>query len=294
MNLSVGYITARHDPKIEWFLDSLRLQAKPEYEIEVIIVDALKDKRALNVPVECRHESPKPNIWGGAHRLTKDEWWHVSAARNTALCLCKSDYIVWVDDRCVLGPQWVRALRDALHGGYAVCGNYEKRHSMRVEEGNIVDFGKLDGKDERDNGSGIRKCYGQFWGGTYGMPTEWALKVNGWEELVDGLGAEDYLLGHMLINNGFLTQYDPKLKIIEDRTPGECGPTMRKTDKGVSPNDKSHAALERFGSLKASAHPWNLRAIRESVLSGGVWPSVDEFPKIDWYDQMPIKEFDAL
>ncbi|HUV12671.1 MAG TPA: hypothetical protein VMY18_03445, partial [Acidobacteriota bacterium] len=62
-------------------------------------------------------------------------------------------------------------------------------------------------------------------------------------------------------------------------------------DKGVSPNDKSHAALSKFGRLNRTQHPWNLREVREHVLSGGDWPSVSAFPKNDWYDGQPICEF---
>lgn len=290
--LTIAYITARKQPHIEWFFDSLQNQTDKEFGgIPVVVVDSYQGElRNLNSEL-VKHVRPKPNVWQGENRLTKQDWWAVSNARNTALCLCNTDWIVWVDDRCVLMTGWLDAVRAAMKGEYAVCGNYEKRHSMTVENGVIQNGGIITGKDARES-HGLHNCYGQFWGGTYATPTEWALNINGWEELVDGLGAEDYIFGFMLCNAGYMTKYDPALKIVEDRTPGESGPDMKKTDKGVSPKDKSHAALDKFGGLKRAIHPWDIRQIRESVLKGEPFPGIEAFPKEDWYDGQPIEQFD--
>lgn len=126
-----------------------------------------------------------------------------------------------------------------------------------------------------------------------GMPLEWALNVNGFEELVDGLGAEDYMMGMMLSNAGYTAKYDPRIKVIQDRTPGECGPVMPKTSKERFPNDKEdkgHKAIERFGTQKRTSHVWNLREIREKVLRGEPFPPSSMGPRLDWFDNLPIAE----
>jgi hypothetical protein len=304
--LTIAYITARTQCKIDWFFDSLRLQ-RCDIVKQIIVVDyfAQACDAWTEEDVERRRAEvfkmagdfagivewvpPKPNVWAGKHRITAVPWWHVSACRNTALCLARGDFVVFLDDRCVLAPTWLQAVRDAMAGQYAVCGSYSKWHGVAVENGVITDPGTFDSRDARDDGKGIRNCFGSFWGGTYGMPLEWALAINGWCESVDGLGAEDYICGAMLVNSGYVTKYDPALRIIEDRTPGEIGPVMKKTDKGVSPSDKSHAALTRFGSLKRCEHQGNMREIREAVLRGEPFP-IPTGPVADWWDQQPLSE----
>jgi len=310
MNLTIALITARTEPHLPWFFWSLERQLHGE-KVNVIVVDfhhignTVEDfdrdirerwRGGTNLMnVRMLTTRPKPTVWQGEHRLTKEDWWAMSNARNTALCLCKTDYIVWVDDRCVLSPVWLEAVKDAMGPEpYAVCGNYEKRHNMRVENGLIIDPGTLDGKDSRDDGHGLRNCFGQFWGGTYGMPTEWALEINGFSENLDSLGSEDYICGMMLVNNGYVTKYDPRLKVIQDRTPGETGPVMKRSSKERFPNDpldKGHKAIERFGQLKSCDHQWNLRAIRENCLNGIPFPHHNGQPDRDWFDGQLISEF---
>jgi len=293
LKLTICYVTSRPNNKIEWFFDSLKPQILASDEIDIVVVDLMAHTRdTTNWPSNVKLVEPKPNVWQGRSRVTAKNWWAVSNARNTGLCYCKNEWIVWIDDRCFLAPTWLDAVRHAVYENYAVCGSYEKWWGMEVSGGVITNQGTLSGKDQRASNRGVQNCYGQFWGATYVVPVEWALQINGFEELVDSLGAEDYLFGSMLCNNGFPTKYNPLLKIIEDRTPEEIGPDMLKTDKGVSPNDKSHAALHRFGPLTRTQHPWDLRAIRESVLRGEPFPNTDAFPRHDWYDNQPISAMD--
>ena len=192
-------------------------------------------------------------------------------------------------------PTWMEAVRRAMVGEYAVCGSYEKRSGMTVENGVIVNAGIVTGKDNRDSGSqDVRQANGGYWYGcTTALPLEWALNVNGYEELLDGMSFEDIPFGMMLNNNGYPIRYDPTMKLIEDRTPGELGPVMRREDKGVSPNDKSHAALKRFGVAKSADNfGWNLRDIRARLERGAGFPVPDpEFIWRDWYDGQLIREF---
>ncbi len=300
MSITIAYCTSRDNPKFEWFFDSLERQITSSRP-KIIIVDRLAELRKIPISVDlnkfdCKWTLPKPTVWQGKHRLTKEDWWAVSNSRNTALLLCQTDYILWVDDRCVLAPGWLAAAQEADEGGYAVCGSYEKRHGMAVENGGIVDFGTLNSEDGRKAQSQGRICKapGQwFFGGTLGCTLEMALVVNGFDESMDSLSAEDCLFGMHLENNGFKIMHDPRLKIIEDRTPGECGPDMKRSSKEKHPKDvtdKGHEAFRRFGRLKRASHIQNLSEHRAHVLAGNPFWGHNNMPSKDWFDGQPLSE----
>lgn len=299
--LTIIYITARKTPCVAWMLDSLLPQVQRDDHIEVIIVDStwngesvLSDGWEKYIPFRrIQTVSPKPCVWQGRHRLTKEDWWAASNARNTGICLCKTEWIAFLDDRCVLAPTWLQSVREAMNGNYAVCGAYEKRIGMVVCDGVIVHDGSITGTDNR-----LGTAHGQptiapgqwFYGCTTALPLEWELNVNGYEELMDGLGFEDVIHGMHLANSKYPIKYDPRMMVIQDRSLESSGPVMKKTDKGVSPHDKSHASLERFGHLVGASHPWNLREIRDKALKDEPFPDVSLFPTTDWYDGVKISE----
>jgi hypothetical protein len=182
-----------------------------------------------------------------------------------------------------------------MAGNYAVCGSYQKRSKMEVENGFIKGYDKLIGEDPRikQAPNGIKNCPGGwFFGCSYAAPLEWLLQVNGAEEGMDSLSMEDCILGQMLKNNGFQMNFDPQMRMIEDRTEGELssghdvGGNLKRMDKGISPNDKSHAALERFGKLKRTEFTPDLRNLREQK----IMPVPDISVRYaDWYDDQDIR-----
>lgn len=291
-SLTICYITARKEPCIGWFLDSLGLQEKKGDATQVIIVDLYN--RASQITADwIKVVPPKPTVWQGPHRLTKESWWAIANGRNTGACLCQTDWLSFVDDRCVLAPTWLQAVRDAMEGNYAVAGSYEKRNGMKVENGVITEPGEIIGVDfrnpERKN-LPPRKTYGSEWYGcTSALPLEWVLEQNGHDERFDSLGLEDVVFGSRLAQNGRVTVYDCRMKIIEDRTPSACQDMPKRTDKGVSPNDRSHAMLDQFGGGKRAGHPFDIRDVRNRVLAGYPWPA-PWGPEVDFWDNQPLGE----
>lgn len=298
-SLTVVYTTARHEPRVEWFLDSLSRQADPA--TQVIIVDPFRAE-ARNSNVRIVH--PKPTVWQGPHRLTKEDWWAASNARNTAICFCETEWIAFVDDRSVLQPTWIEGVRAAMEGLYVVCGPYEKVHNLVVESGRIQSYNKIDGMDSRleyvlehyAHHKSLSNPYNAPGEWTYGcslaLPLEWALQVNGFDETCDGSSGEDYIFGLMLQNNGLPIKYDTRMGILEDRTPGTLNPVMIRRDKGVSPADKSHWLLNKLKTQKKAIHQWDIRQVRAVAMAGRGFP-VSSWPNKDPYDGQPLAEMTA-
>lgn len=295
MNLTVAYITSRREPKIEWFADSLYQQL--EDFVDVIVVNIFDTKFAPEDSHKWvwRWEPPKPTIWQGKCRITRENWWAKSNAMNTAIILCKTDWIAFVDDRSVLVPVWLRCVKDAMAVNYAVCGRYEKRANMKVEKGEIIDPGVLLGVDDRPD-LGYPTPTRDWYGGSCALPLEWCLEVNGFsEDMCDGLGSEDSMFGVTLRNSGFPMKYDSRMKIIEDRTPGELEGALKRADKNphLGRQAKSWAIVRAFHGKITSGNSFDIRQHRARVLNGedlqSIMPSASHY---DWYDGQPLSEME--
>lgn len=283
-------------------LDSLRSQIVDQILRRVIIVDhwhkngrspefkffpflAGSVNSADEIPIDV--VSPKPSIWKGPHRLTKEDWWSKSNDLNTAICLCETEWIAFVDDRCVLCPGWLDAIREAMDGNYAVCGTYEKHAHLKVENGVIVDPGETLGVDHR---TPIKHRSGDWYGGSGALPLEWCLDVNGFsEDLCDSLGSEDSMFGVTLRNSGFPIVFDPAMKIIEDRTPGEIDGALKRADFGEGRQAKSWAIVRALQDKTSSQNSFDIRNLRARAQGGEPFPSPSASP-IDWYTGTPIKD----
>jgi hypothetical protein len=297
--LSIVLITARREPMLREFIDSLLAQAVAPQDVEIIVVDFYAKERKEEWPAWVRVVEPMPSVWYGPHRLTKQHWWGVASFRNTGLCLATKEWIAVADDRSVLGPQWLEAVRDAMEGNYVVAGSYEKTHNMIVEHGVIKSYdqpqsnGNFTGKDPRETGNKQpRKAPGQWvLGATSALPLEWALNVGGWPSETNGLGLEDCIFGQFLERSGYPIMYDERMKLWEDRTPGKCDVETIRSDRGKSPNDRSHALLKRAAGRTKSTHDgaFDLLEVRAMIRMGLPFPIPTE-PKVDFWDGTPLSE----
>lgn len=316
--LTIAYVTARREPKTEWFFQSLENESAQHGQPEAVIV---VDHYFPRGPIGCekflldvgavKHVAPKPNVWNGPHRLPKDEWWAMSSALNTAICLCQTTHIAFVDDISVLLPGWLDAAHEAMDGGYIACGAYRKVKNLVVENGSVVSFDAFpEGEDHRlaRVTEDVSSCSpGWLFGCSCLFPLEDLLEVGGFPEYADGLGSQDYLLGIALANNGKHLKYCRKMMTLEseelhhytvgsDHTWEEgvrISASMKRANKGPigTRNDKSWAALRIAQGSKyfPNYYEGGIRALRNHVLAGNPFPIV-QIPTHDWYDGQMIAE----
>lgn len=317
MHLTVAYITSRKDPKFTWFFDSLwnELDGKVPHNFSLVIVSP-SESFAQSVIFEVYEKPgfasvtdftpPKPNVWQGRHRLTKQEWFAAANARNTALCLAPDGYIAYVDDLSVLMPGWLSAVREAMAGGYVACGAYKKVKHLNVEHGVVKSYeeylGGIDGRWKFANGDPCPAEQGWLFGCSCAMPVDALLAINGWPEIADGIGMEDCTAGIALMNAGYKLMYDRRMMTLESEEHHHVEPALRREDwhrdgdqfvtGGNGVDDCSHALLnlalgsKRFeydvgGGFK------DLRELRQHILNGGEFP-VRQTPEHHWYTKLRL------
>lgn len=324
--LTVIYTTARREPKVEWFFDSLSRQIAADSIINIILVDTYADDverqndicakfnaafslerldelilseiregnlLANGCQIKLHHVAPKPTIWQGKHRITKTDWWAKASALNTGLILCETEWVSFADDRSVLSLNWLERINLAMEEPmYAVCGAYEKRANLEVENGEVIG-GEVLGIDTRTPGL---YDFQSWYGGHGALPLEWCLMVNGFAELTDSLGSEDSMFGVTLRNNNLPIKYDSEMRIIEDRTPGKIDGALKRADKNphLGQQAKSWEIVRRFKGQKTSMNEYDLRNLRDRVLLNN--ESLDSLPPIgsrfDFYDGQYIGDME--
>lgn len=308
MNIAIAFVTGRQEPHLDWLIDGLEQQAEAGDRITLIVVDAISawaehrrsaeaiGYRAIPAIGRLIEIPPKPNPWQGPHRIIDREGWGMSNARNTALIACPLDvpYIVFLDDRARLGPKWLATVRaHAASSRSVLCGAYDK-----IESGPNDSTIKTQDHRLGLRPQGMINCGGQWlYGCCVGLSVAWALQVNGFEEGLDGLSMEDIIFGLNLQTAGYRMDYMPGAMVHQDRTGknhSTKGGVYFARDKGKSPKDKSHAALERFGKRRRTEFTPNLTAMRERFAAGRIvymedWPMPDHHMR-DWYDGELIRD----
>lgn len=298
--MTIAYMTNRCNPRFQWFADGLKRQGADQ-SIEVLVVDFYADDRDLGLVgrergLNCRSITPKPTVWQGKHRLTKENYFAAANARNTAICAAKSDYIVFADDLSVPGDRWLERARWHQRVGNVVAGSYQKVMKMVVEDGKLASFGEFEaGKDHRraHQKYSMAPCYGSwFFGCSCGGPIEAFLEINGYPEIADGMGYEDSVTGDALRANGRAIFFDKELLTYESEEGHHEDKPFIRADPGVSPNDKSHALLNLCRGVKRFDNffgPEGIRGLRAKVQSGEPFPIVG-IPEHEWFTGKPLRE----
>jgi hypothetical protein len=196
----------------------------------------------------------------------------------------------------VLAPGWLEGVRRSVQGNYIALGAYKKVRNLVVEKGRIVSFNEFaGGLDSRLRHPGeVVSCGGDWmYGCSLAGPTEAFLSVNGWPEANDGLSFEDVCMGICIGNtNRFSFRYDKSMLTLESEEDHYIEKPMIRSDFGVSPKDKSHAALNI-----AKASRWfpnyfdaeGIRGLRNRTLAGEPFPVV-QIPDREWFTGRLLSE----
>lgn len=317
MHLTIAWFTNRRDPKFHWFYDSVANQMTEGDEIKILAIDFYTEEqgRPESLMAQCSKgpyrpyvsfHPPKPSVWQGKYRKTKENWFDASNARNTAICLCQDHYIVFADDLSIAMPGWLNAVKEGIDRGGITCGCYEKRKDITVENGIIVhSLDHTPGHDHRlnylKNPSGPGPAPASwFYGCSLVVPVESMLKIGGFPEaLTASAGYEDGIASVLLRNNNESFVIDPRMMTIESEelhhVPGNH--FLRRDpcigDPEANPkNDMSHAMLRIVDKLKS--HPnyfaeGGIRGLRNKILSGGQFP-VMSIPENCWFTGQRIED----
>jgi hypothetical protein len=246
-----------------------------------------------------QHIPVKPCVWQGPFRLTKENWFAASATRNTGIIFSRHEHICFADDLSVLMPTWWAAVKEAVARNDFTCGAYAKQKEMVVKNGALISYTEHPGgRDHRWNyGCDDRAVPGHAswtFGCSFVAPVSALLSVNGYDENADSLGLEDSLLGIRLSNAGWRSfSYDRRLCTVESEEHHHCSENRYlRRDKGVSPNDKSHALLKMAQNSKWAPNYFShggIASVRDKALATGLVPIV-RIPQHDFYDGQPLCE----
>ncbi len=316
--LTVAYLTCRKNPRFEGFVASFlrELRATPELSgegaVQVVVVESrlwYDDTRRATIaaivdgrfPIE--HVPPKPTVWQGPHRLTTKDYFCAANTRNTAFALTRAPHVAFVDDLSVLVPGWLVAHLHAATHRYVLAGTTTKCLNVRVDpDGSYACDPHPPGVDSRlrTAAEGALSLCGGSWlyGGTFSVPIERALAVNGQDEVCDSIGGEDYDFGVRLERTGVPVYFSRVCGTIEDElahhaldeavavrldkpAPGPDGP--------YSSNVLYNRLMREAGRTWTLGNHYTLRDLRARVLAGEPFP-VGAAPAHHWLDGQPLSE----
>lgn len=313
-HLTIAYFTCRRDCRIDWFFDSLHREISGNYEnIKIVVVDFWADNSFERMEQIMRrapanqnvvHIQPKPNVWQGKYRLTKDDYFAASNARNTAICLAPDGWLAFVDDISVLLPGWFDSIKRAMDNNYIVLGAYKKVKGLEVVNGNPEKYTEFPGGiDSRWNygkdSEAVQVDGGRMYGCSLAAPVEAFLQINGFDEDCDSMASEDYIAGLMLEQHGWKLMYDRRMLTFESEELHFVEKPFKRIIKAWTPESKfrekdaSHTILNMVRAGRKVAPNYfgegGIRAVRQRVLAGEPFP-ITQVPQHDWRDGQPLTE----
>jgi len=300
-------MTNRREPHFDWFLQSLARQCIPS-EQPVIIVDFYADEpgrkesvMAINPGFPITHVTPKPSLWQGKHKITQSECFDAGNARNTALCLARQMYIAWVDDLSVLQPTWYSSVHAATSRNAITLGTYRKVAKLDVKDGLIVSFQDFPrGHDPRvphfKTNRPTQCDQRMLFGCSLLAPVETMLDLGGWPEtLCAGTGYEDCVMAIVIRKHKIATFFDPMMQTIESEEGHKIDPPFNRWDPCTCTpcsnprKDKSHAMLKVASGWEKVDNGYDMRSLRNSILSGGSFP-IPVGPATEWFTGIPLQD----
>jgi glycosyltransferase involved in cell wall biosynthesis len=318
--ISVVFVTYRPDPKFDWFADSLARQSDGS-DMDVIIVDGLWSAERTGLfeaqargRFPLRHVAAKPTPNAGPHRLTRADHFSAASARNTAAIYATRSYLVYADDLSVVMPGWWAEVQSAAAAGDVIGGAYQKRLEMVVDDGILIssccEASSIDTRWWQAGDSGRVTIPGaQLYGCSFGLPLELMLSVNGFDELCDRSGGEDWHFGLRLEWSGATIRYSRHMLTIESTELHTVGTPAKRLAKFLPPH-RYLRRLREFGiDRRATDQKWDnghmivdlaygtrsTQTLGNYYLLSALTPealpaTVARFPRLDWFDDQPLSQ----
>ena len=319
MRLTIVYLTFRLHPRFEWFSSSLARELRETgvraEDLQIIVIDGrlwyegnhrrLSLANAAAGKIKFEHREPKPSPWQGPARQTSKDYFCPASARNTAFVYARAPHVAFVDDLSFLLPGWLAAHMRAAQDGYVLLGTVSKQRNIRVDNsGALLGFDDYPpGRDTRLDQitEDLQVCTGSWlFGGTFSVPLELALSVNGEDEITNSIGGDDYDFGMRLERGGGAIRFSRLCETIEDED-GHHTEGVIKISQGDMPSDytdrpgawtvshdkpwpgpdgpcASNYLLNQL--MRAPERSWTLgnafvlRDVRAQVLAGGAFPII--------------------
>ena len=238
--ISFIYITCRKEPKLEWFVDSLCNQ-KDDTPIQLVIVDyelqydETRKELFSNIVrerLDFIHVSSKPNPVQGKYKLTSKNYFAAGSARNTGICYAKYDYLVFVDDTSVMAEDSFIELVKCAKEKLIVSFGYKKVWEMVVENGKLISKrSEESGVDSRWNqGSEFRKIGGSQLFGYSASPLSVIIRVDGYDEICNTMGGEDYHYGMRVEKLNIPIYYNRNVVFYESEELADQGNVFMRRD----------------------------------------------------------------
>ncbi len=259
--LTIVYLTFRRFPRFEWFASSLAREFRTtpgiDFEsVQIVVIDGrlwydgdtraheLREAAAGRIPF--KHHPPKPTPWQGPSRQTTKDYFCAANARNTAFAYAQAPHVAFVDDLSVLLPGWLKEHLRAAEGRYVLAGTTCKYHHLKVDELGSISHGDAssDGRFQAGQDSRLAqiqgetaRCHGGWlYGGTFSIPLETALIVNGQDEIYDSNGGEDWDFGIRVERTGVKMIISKLCGTYEDEEGHYCEAAMVRLDKPWQPH----------------------------------------------------------
>jgi glycosyltransferase involved in cell wall biosynthesis len=195
---------------LELVLASVRAQRVVPHEVVIADDGSRDDTRALIAREALTFPCPVVHVWH------EDTGFRLAAIRNKAIARARGDYVVQIDGDIVLHPAFVAGHARAARRGRYVQGSralLSEAVTRRLLQGESVALGvRTRGLENRPNAlyapwlsplvrgatdalRRTRGCHMAFW-------RDDLVRVNGYDEHIEGWGREDSELATRLINAG--------------------------------------------------------------------------------------------
>lgn len=241
------YITCRENPQLSWFIESLYQQYityknnMGDVVIQLVIVDYNLQynklridqfKNIINDKFDYIHVMPFPDAGQGPHKQTKENLFAASLARNTGVCYAKHPYVCFIDDLCWLTDNSFQKIVECAKLNVIVAFAYKKIFDLVIENNKLISTGVINADHRLSiyNPDFLTEISGTHLFGYSACPLAEILKINGYDQITDGIGFDDVYFGVRLERAGNKIYYHSGIIFLETEDNCDVGHIFKRID----------------------------------------------------------------